>query len=221
MNTKIENYNVKYKKLAISKSIKITIKGEDELLVTMPLYCSFKRAQEFLTSNFDKIKSVKIKTNPIPKTYKTKFDTLQIVEDDVFKTILKKGRVYFYYPKNLDFNSNKVQKELKIAHKKALKVEAKNYLVQRTEFLAKKYNYTYNKVFLKDQKTRFGSCSFINNINLNINLMKYDFDIIDYVIIHELAHTKIKNHSNVFWDEVRKNCPDYKNLRKKLKKTVI
>ena len=47
--------------------------------------------------------------------------------------------------------------------------------------------------------------------------MKYDFDVIDYVIIHELVHTKIKNHSSVFWAEVEKYCPDYKNLRKILK----
>ena len=59
--------------------------------------------------------------------------------------------------------------------------------------------------------------SFCNNINLNINLMNYDFDVIDYVLIHELVHTKIKNHSEKFWLEVEKNCPNYKILRKKLK----
>ena len=74
-----------------------------------------------------------------------------------------------------------------------------------------------NKIAIKNQRTRFGSCSFQNNINLNINLMKYDFDIIDYVLIHELVHTKIKNHSEKFWFEVEKNCPNYKILRKKLK----
>ena len=47
--------------------------------------------------------------------------------------------------------------------------------------------------------------------------MKYDFDLIDYVLIHELCHTKIKNHSNLFWSEVEKYCPDWKLKRKRLK----
>ena len=47
--------------------------------------------------------------------------------------------------------------------------------------------------------------------------MKYDFDVIDYVLIHELCHTKVKNHSKNFWKEVEKYCPNYKELRKKLK----
>ncbi len=88
---------------------------------------------------------------------------------------------------------------------------------ERTRFLADKYGFEIGRIALRNQKTRFGSCSYRNNINLNINLMNYDFDVIDYVILHELAHTKIKNHSKDFWSEVEKYCPNYKELRKKLK----
>lgn len=213
----IENFEVKYKKHPFSKNIKITLKKEGEILVTMPIICPYKFARDFLLKNFEKIKSFKIENTFLPQNLKTKFDTLKIIESNELRIVVKNNIVYFYYPNNLDFNTSKIQKLLKEAYLKAVKIEAKNYLPSRLEFLAKKYNFNYNKIALKNQKTRFGSCSYQNNINLNINLMNYDFDCIDYVIIHELVHTKIKNHSKNFWNEVEKYCPNYKELRKKLK----
>ncbi len=213
----IENFQIKYKKHIFSKSIKITLKKDDFILVTMPYICPYKTAREFLLSNFEKIKNFNLNKKIIPQNFKTKFDTLKIIPFSELKTIKKDKIIHFYYPKNEDFSSKQIQKELSKAYLEALKIEAKNYLPQRLEFLAKKYNFKYNKTSLRNQKTRFGSCSYQNNISLNINLMKYDFDIIDYVLIHELCHTKVKNHSKNFWIEVEKYCPDYRELRKKLK----
>ena len=213
----IENYEIKYKKHPFSKSIKISLKKEREILVTMPYLCPYKTARNFLLSNFEKIKSFKIDNKILTPDLKTKFDTLNIIESDELKTIAKNNIVNFYYPKELEFTNSKIQTALKEAYFKAIKIEAKNYLPNRLEFLANKYGFKYGSVALRNQKTRFGSCSFQNNINLNINLMKYDFDCIDYVLIHELVHTKIKNHSEKFWLEVEKYCPDYKILRKRLK----
>ncbi len=213
----IENYKVNYKKHPFSKSIKITLKKEREILVTMPYLCPFKTAKDFLLKNFEKIKSFKIENKKLDKNIQTKFDTLRLIESNKLEIITKNNIVYFYYPNELDFYSDKIQKGLKEAYFKAIKIEAKNYLPNRLEFLAKKFGFFYNNVTLRNQKTRFGSCSFQNNINLNINLMNYDFDCIDYVIIHELVHTKIKNHSQAFWAEVEKYCPNYKFLRKQLK----
>lgn len=213
----IENFEVKYKKHPFSKNIKVSLKKEGQILVTMPILCPYKIARNFLIQNFEKIKAFKIENKILNPNLKTKFDTLKIIESTELKTITKNNIVYFYYPSNIDFDNDEIQKKLKEAHFKALKIEAKNYLVQRLDFLAKKYGFNYKKVALKNQKTRFGSCSYQNNINLNINLMNYDFDCIDYVLIHELCHTKVKNHSEKFWLEVEKYCPQYKSLRKKLK----
>lgn len=213
----IENFEIKYKKHPFSKSIKISLKKEGQILVTMPVLCPYKTAREFLIKNFEKIKDFKIENKILTQDLKTKFDTLKIIESNELKITTKNNIVYFYYPNQIDFKSKEIQNALKDAYFKAIKIEAKNYLIQRLDFLAKKYNFSYKKVALKNQKTRFGSCSYQNNINLNINLMNYDFDVIDYVLIHELCHTKIKNHSEKFWQEVEKYCPNYKTLRKKLK----
>ena len=213
----IENFEVKYKKHPFSKSIKISLKKEGQVLVTMPYLCPFRTAKEFLLSNLDKLKEFKLEEKKLSSNLSTKFDTLKLIQSDILKTVVKNNIVYFYYPNNIKFEDDIIQKALKEAYDKAIAVEARNYLPSRLEFLARKFGFEYKKVALRNQKTRFGSCSFQNNINLNINLMNYDFDIIDYVLIHELVHTRIKNHSKSFWDEVEKYCPDYKNLRRRLK----
>ena len=213
----IDDFNIKYKKHIFSKSIKVTLKNDSSILVTMPVFCPYKTAKDFLLKNFEKIKNFNFNKNFLTPNLKTKFDTLKIVKSNNLKIQTLKNIVYFYYPENKDFNSKEIQENLKEAYKKALKIEAKNYLPQRLDYLAKKYNFSFNKIAIKNQKTRFGSCSFQNNINLNIKLMEYDFEIIDYVLIHELVHTKIKNHSQNFWLEVEKYCPNYRELRKKLK----
>ena len=211
----IDDIEIKYKKHIFSKHIKITLKQERLVLITMPYYCTYKKARDFLLSNLDKIKSFKFSEKIYNEDFKTKFDSLKIIKSDFNKIELKKGIVYLYY--SGDFLSKNNQKAFLEAYLKALKIEAKNYLIPRLAFLADKYNFKYNKVALRNQKTRFGSCSYRNNINLNINLMKHDFDCIDYVLIHELVHTKVKNHSKSFWLEVEKCCPNYREIRKKLK----
>ena len=213
----IENFKINYKKHCFSKNIKISLKQDNTILVTMPIYCPYKTAREFLLSNFEKIKGFKKEEKFLPKDLKTKFETLKIIESDALKVETKKNIVYFYYPNDVDFNSEIVQNKLKEAYLKALKIEAKNYLVDRLNYLAKKYGFSYGKVSLRNQKTRFGSCSYFNDISLNINLMRYDFDCIDYVIIHELCHTRVKNHSEKFWIEVGNIIPNYKAIRRKLK----
>lgn len=213
----LEDFKVKYKKHVFSKSIKISLKQDNQILVTMPYFCSFLQAKAFLEDNFLKIKSYSKPKKIFEENFKTKFDTISILKGNEFKTCVKNKHVYFYYPDYFEFSNSVVQKEFKAALLKALKIEAQNFLPQRLEFLAKKYNFSYSKVSLRNQKTRFGSCSWQNNISLNINLMMYDFDSIDYVLIHELVHTKIKNHSEKFWLNVEKICPNYKELRKRLK----
>jgi predicted metal-dependent hydrolase len=69
----------------------------------------------------------------------------------------------------------------------------------------------------RNNKSRWGSCSYDNTINLNLNLLKFPASVIEYVVIHELAHIKHKNHSKKFWDLVEIYCPEYKKCEKLLK----
>jgi len=97
------------------------------------------------------------------------------------------------------------------------KVKAREKLVNRLNELAEKHGFTYNRVFIRNQRTRLGSCSSKNNINLNMKLVQLPDELIDYVILHELVHLKIMNHSKDFWIELDKFVGDAKALRSKLK----
>ena len=77
-------------------------------------------------------------------------------------------------------------------------------IILRLDELSKEYGFTYNRVFIRNQKTRWGSCSNKNNINLNRKLIYLPDELSDYVILHELLHTRIKNHSKTFWVELGK-----------------
>lgn len=97
------------------------------------------------------------------------------------------------------------------------KNHAKIDLISQLKFLADKYNFSYNKVSIRNQRTRWGSCSGRNNINLNINLVRLPQELQNYVLLHELVHTKIKNHSKKFWNELDKYVLDAKKISKKLR----
>ena len=83
------------------------------------------------------------------------------------------------------------------------------------------YIFEYNRVFIKEQKTRWGSCSGQNNINLNVNLVRLPQELIDYTLLHELVHTRIKNHSPRFWSQLDDLLGDAKRLDKKLSKYQV
>jgi len=97
------------------------------------------------------------------------------------------------------------------------RITAKAALIYKLEFLARKYGFTYNRVFIKNQRTIWGSCSNKNNINLNYKLYSLPDSLQEYVMLHELVHLKIKNHSKDFWNELARYCPDYKIRKKELK----
>ncbi len=83
------------------------------------------------------------------------------------------------------------------------------------------YNFKYNRLSIRHQKTRWGSCSSEGNLNFNCKLMCISDDLKDYVVVHELCHLKEMNHSKNFWALVEKTIPNYRELRTQLKKVKV
>ena len=99
----------------------------------------------------------------------------------------------------------------------ALADEALKVIPERVEYFAKVIGVTYGKITVRNQKTRWGSCSSKGNLNFNCLLMMAPPEVLDYVVVHELCHRKQMNHSKAFWLEVEKVLPNYKEVRKWLK----
>jgi hypothetical protein len=97
------------------------------------------------------------------------------------------------------------------------RLEAKRKLTTRLKQFAEKHGFTYNRVSLRNQQTRWGSCSQKNNISLNMKLVVLPEELIDYVVLHELVHTRIHNHSKRFWSELDKYTGYSKALASKLR----
>jgi len=99
-----------------------------------------------------------------------------------------------------------------------LRFVARQLINRRLEVLSAKTGLGYQRVFIRDQKTRWGSCSRQGNLNFNWRLVMAPPEVLDYVIIHELMHLTEPNHSKNFWELVGRFCPDYRVHREWLKK---
>jgi len=98
---------------------------------------------------------------------------------------------------------------------------AKNYIPSRTVEFANKYKFRFNRIRVKKLRSRWGSCSSRGNLSFNYKLMQFPDEVIDYVIIHELCHTKEMNHSQRFWQLVAEIIPNYKELKTILRNGTI
>lgn len=104
------------------------------------------------------------------------------------------------------------------AIEKLYKEFAKEYFTKRTDEINRgHFGFRYRSIRIKNQSTRFGSCSSRGNLNFNWKAIMAPKEVIDYLLVHELAHLKEMNHSEKFWSTVEKACPDYKRHRKWLK----
>lgn len=96
-------------------------------------------------------------------------------------------------------------------------VTARKTLSNRLKQLAEKHGFEYNRITIRRQRTRWGSCSGKNNISLNANLVGLTNELRDYVILHELVHTRVHNHSKKFWAELEKYVANARLVARRLR----
>ncbi len=96
--------------------------------------------------------------------------------------------------------------------------QARNIIPPKVRYYANIIGVTYKTIYIKKQKTKWGSCSSLGNLNFNCLLTQVPEEVMDYVIVHELCHRKEMNHSKQFWNEVAKIMPNYLSKKEWLKK---
>lgn len=119
--------------------------------------------------------------------------------------------------KRLEEYENNRQESLSTDEIHELAEKALREIPQRVAYYAEKMQISYGRITIRNQKTRWGSCSGKGNLNFNCLLMLTPPEVLDYVIVHELCHRKEMNHSQRFWKEVEKVLPDYQARRRWLK----
>lgn len=98
-----------------------------------------------------------------------------------------------------------------------LSEKAREIIPNRVRYFAELVGVSYGRITIRNQKTRWGSCSSKGNLNFNCLLMMAPAKVLDYVVVHELCHRKEMNHSKEFWSEVERILPDYREQVKWLK----
>lgn len=98
------------------------------------------------------------------------------------------------------------------------KNKAKRKLTIRLRQLAEEHRFSYNRVFMRNQKTRWGSCSHDNSISINMKIIRLPQELMDYVLMHELVHTRIKNHGPEFWAELDRYVGNGKAVASKMRR---
>lgn len=216
------------RKSSRAKYLAIRIKPNEGVSVTIPKRISFLEGEHFAISKkkwilkhlpkIINIEKYKIKFDE-STNYKTKHHTLVITKGTIEKTRVKisSSLIEVVVAQNMEIKSTEIQEMIKLGIIEAIRLEAKEYIPNRVEKLAQIYRFRYKRVFLKNLRSRWGSCSGQNNINLNIHLMRLQNELIDYVIMHELVHTVHKNHSKRFWAKLEDVLPNSKELDKQLK----
>lgn len=221
--------SVLLRKSRTSKAVRITVKSTGEVQVTLPWRASFELGEAFLAEKIEWVSKSVAKAKKRSDTlavikpgtvFKTRYHELEFVTTNNQNISMKaaSGRLVCEHAPDTDFEKPSVQKFIKQCIVEVLRLEAKKHLPKRTAELAEEFGFRYTKVSVRNAGTRWGSCSGVNNISLNIHLMMLPDELIDYVILHELTHTVHKNHGPGFWSHLEKVCPNCTFKRKALHK---
>ena len=204
-----------------SKNIKISVKPNKKVLVSFPFFVRTKEAMAFVVENEKWISEQQNKFD----SKRIRYQDGSTLETRLFKVVFCKGKKTkaeingsTVKIETTDFEDEHQQYSIDYFLTEVYRIEAKRILPQRLDEIAKQHGFNYNKVTIRNNKRNWGSCSSKNNISLNLQMMKLPDELIDYILLHELAHTEIKNHSAKFWqrmDELTGNRA--RELSKKVK----
>jgi len=190
-----------------SRNMKISVKPDKSVRVSFPFFVSEKEVLAFLSKNEDWIRRQQIKADTFKVLYKdgavlkTKDHTVVIHRGNTYQAKYSGSSIVLYVA---DFHSDRTREFIEKVLTEIYRFEARKLLPPRLLALAREYELTYNKVTIRNNKSNWGSCSSKNNISLNLQMMKLPDELIDYILLHELVHTEIKNHSPRFWEKLDK-----------------
>jgi hypothetical protein len=208
-----------YKRKA-SRSLRLSITAAGEVRVSIPSWVPYSAGLNFAKSRREwilaqrQVAPILIDGQPVGKAHHLSFKVKAGAGKPTSR--LAGSAVVVSYPAELDITDAAVQKAARDGSIRALRAQAEQLLPQRLASLAKVHGFDYSGVSVKRLKSRWGSCDQDRHIVLNLFLMQLPWEYIDYVLLHELTHTRVMRHGPDFWRAMSQILPDAPNLRKRL-----
>ncbi len=200
---------VKVTKKRQVRNLTVRVKSADEVAVTIPFLVSYDSAISFVRKNLTWIKEKQASYKNAPNQsfnpntiFRTRKYQLKFISGNYINihSRINDSEIKIFYPVDFkDFERKDLQEYIKKVILKALKIEAEEFLLPKIESLSKKHNLPYYTVKIGYGKQRLGWCNAHNEISLSAILVLLPEHLIDYIILHELSHTKQKNHSKEFY----------------------
>jgi hypothetical protein len=221
---KYKNTNIKVVKSKRYKYMRLSVSSGGEIKLSLPSSILNHQIKNFLNSNDNWLQKALNKVKPARKL-SIQDETEVSILGEPFKIELKefsvdKNKCYIDAANHkiyLFVKENTSQTTKRILIKGALIDYAREKIEEKTREIAQTYEISYKRISIRDQKTRWGSCSSAGNLNFNWKIILAPKQIFDYVIAHELAHLVEHNHSQNFWNLVKKIHPTHKEDRRWLK----
>lgn len=205
-----------------TKSLRLSITSQGEVRVSLPYWLPYAAGAEFAAKKRGWILS---RRGAPPQALRHggrigKAHHIMFIPDSVRHSVASRivgEEIRIHHPTGLAYMSPEVQKVAQKASIRALKTQAQKLLPQRLNALANQHDFTYTSVHIKRLTSRWGSCSSEKAISLSYFLIQLPWHLIDYVILHELLHTRIMAHGPTFWGELQQYVPDLKSTKKEIK----
>ncbi|HSX16989.1 MAG TPA: SprT family zinc-dependent metalloprotease [Patescibacteria group bacterium] len=204
-----------------NRSLRLSIGSDGEVRVSMPYWLPYKAGEQFASSKADWVAEHRVEPpsvlrhgQAIGKAHHLRFTAS--AEATRVSTRLKLSQIEITHPLHIAAHDKAVQQAARSGAVRALRKEAEQLLPYRLKQLAERDGFSYGSVDIKHLKSRWGSCTSQKDITLNLYLMQLPWHLIDYVIFHELTHTKVMQHGPPFWQELERHVTGAKNLRKEI-----
>lgn len=204
-----------------NRSLRLSIGHDGEIRVSLPYWLPYTAGEQFVRSKQAWI----IDHQPVKQTLLQngqsigKAHRVYFIPDSAIlkpKTHVTNTEVHVTIPAGMATTNPDAQGAANNACLRALRKEAETLLPQRLRTLSQQTGLNYTRVSVRQLKSRWGSCDSHKEITLSIFLMQVPWHLIDYVLMHELTHTKVMRHGTPFWEELNRHLPGAKKLRKEM-----
>jgi predicted metal-dependent hydrolase len=212
-----------YKRKGV-RSIRLSVNAAGEVRVSLPYWLPYEAGAKFAHAKADWIQAqLQDRTQELLVNGQAigKSHHLYIVRDFSASRVSSRvsgSIIRITFPANKSSDSPEVQRAAQTAAVKALRSQAERLLPQRLRTLASIHGFAFKSVSVKRLKGRWGSCDAQKNIVLNLYLMQLPWQLIDYVLLHELTHTQALNHGPDFWEIFQRCLPTAKDLRREIRR---